>query len=96
MAVMEGYGVGLVDDFRKLMVEMLGEAQKIKKTITVEPPLNKSDLAESFERVLSVFPPSNSVEFKKHIIETAVREIFYNLLVSGSSVRADEHISDLP
>lgn len=93
---MAGHGVGAVDEFGKLMEEMLEKAHEIKRTDTVDPPLNKSDLADYFERLPSIFPPSSSTDFKKHVIETAVRPIFYNLLVSSSSVRANECISDLP
>ncbi len=65
-----------------LLDEMLEAASIIKQTSTIEPPLNKSDLAEFFERVPSIFPPTSSPESKKHIVETAAQEIFNNLLVS--------------
>jgi THO complex subunit 1 len=96
MTTMSGQDVGAVDEFGKLVEEMLEKAQEIKQTDAVDTPLNKSDLAESFERISSIFPPPSSTEYKKHIIETAVRPIFYNLLVSSSSVRANECISDFP
>ncbi|KAF8865868.1 hypothetical protein BDZ45DRAFT_611620 [Acephala macrosclerotiorum] len=65
---MEGHDVQAVDRFRGLMEEML----------------DKTDLAESFERVLSIFPSTTSADFKKHVIETAIRPIFYNLLATTS------------
>ena len=87
---MASYGVEAVDEFSKLMEEMLDKAQEIKQTDAMDPPLNKTDLAESFERILSIFPPTMSADSKKHAIETAVRPIFYNLLVRFTSVRTNE------
>lgn len=93
---MEGHDVQVVDRFRGLMEEMLEKAHEVKQTDTIDPPLNKTDLAESFERVLSIFPSTTSADFKKHVIETAIRPIFYNLLVRSKSGRTNEYISDLP
>lgn len=90
MEIMAGHGVEAVDGFGRLMEEMLEKAHEIKQTDTVDPPLNKSDLRESFEQILSIFPSAISTDFKKHVIETAVRPIFYNLLVRSASVRAKE------
>lgn len=84
---MGGHGVQAVEDFGQLLEEMLGVASTVKRTSTIEPQLNKSDLAEWFERVPSVLPTS-SPESRKHIIETAARDAFNNLLVSHTSVRA--------
>ena len=41
-------------------------------------------------------PPSPLAESRKHIIEAAVRDAFNNILVSHTSVRVPEHISDVP
>ncbi|KUJ19932.1 uncharacterized protein LY89DRAFT_611898 [Mollisia scopiformis] len=84
MATMAGHGVEAVDEFGSLMEEMLDKAQEVKQTDTVDPPLNKSDLADSFEEILSIFSPTTSADFKKHVIETAIRPIFYNLLATTS------------
>jgi THO complex subunit 1 len=84
---MAGHGVQAVEDFGRLLEEMLGAASAIKRMSTIEPPLNKADLAELFERVPSVLPAS-SPESRKHIIETAARDAFNNLLVSRTSERA--------
>jgi hypothetical protein len=79
---MASYGVQAVEEFGQLLDQMLKAALVIKQTSTIEPPLNKSDLAEFFERVPSIFPPTSSPESKKHVIETAARDAFNNLLVS--------------
>lgn len=97
IGAMAGYGVPAVGDVGGLLMEMLERAQVVKQTTTVEPPLHKSDIAELFLRFESKFPEGSSSESKKHIIETAVRDIFNNLLVShGSPTRAMEHTSDDP
>jgi THO complex subunit 1 len=85
---MAGHGVQPVEDFGRLLEEMLEAASFIKRTNTIEPPLNKTDLAELFEQVPLVFSPTSSLESRKHIIETAARDAFNNLLVSRISVRA--------
>jgi THO complex subunit 1 len=79
---MASYGVQAVEEFGQLLDQMLKAALVVKQTSTIEPPLNKSDLAEFFERVPSIFPPTSSPESKKHVIETAARDAFNNLLVS--------------
>jgi THO complex subunit 1 len=84
---MAGHGVQAVEDFGQLLEEMLRVASAIKRTSTIEPPLNKSDFAELFERVPSVLPAS-SPESSKHVIDAAARDAFNNLLVSRTSVRA--------
>ncbi len=94
---MAGYGVQAVGDFGVLLQEMLERAQVVKQTNTVEPSLHKSDLADLFERVNSIFPTGSSSDSKKHVIETAVQDLFNNLLVSRAApARAMEHTSDGP
>jgi THO complex subunit 1 len=79
---MAGYGVPVVGEAGVILQEMLEQAQTVKQTHTIEPPLHKSDLAELFERVDSAFAGLHFPESKKHILDTAVRDIFNNLLVS--------------
>jgi THO complex subunit 1 len=93
---MAAHGMQAVEDFGKLLQEMLERAQLVKQTNTIEPPLNKSDLPELWDQLEFIFPSLVSQESKKHIIEAAVRDVFNNLLVSHTSVRAQEHISDVP
>ena len=93
---MAGHGVQAVEDFGRLLQEMLERAREVKHTNTVEPPLNKSDLDELFERVDETFLSTTSLDSKKHAIETAVRDTFNNLLVSSAFVRTQDYVSDIP
>lgn len=86
MAVtMVEHGVDAVYAFGGILEEMLEQAESIKQTSTVDPPLNKSDIEDFLEQVESMFGSLKSVEQKKRsqyaIIETAVRNAFNNLLV---------------
>jgi THO complex subunit 1 len=76
------YGVPAVGEMNAMLEAMLEQAQTVKQTHTIEPPLHKSDLSELYDQVAGT-PSSDS---KKHIIDTAVRDIFNNLLVSRSSL----------
>jgi hypothetical protein len=88
---MAGHAVQAVDAFGELLVEMLHRAEEIKQTPTVEPPLNKSDLANILDRVESSFFSSvETLELRKRshaAIDIAIREKFNDLLVSFSPVR---------
>ena len=83
---MAGHGVQGVDDFSKLLLELLGRAQAVKNSSTVEPPVNKSDLGDLSERVEEEFFSSATtpeLRKRKHaVIETSVRETFNSILVS--------------
>lgn len=79
---MAGYGVPAVGDVGVVLEEMLARALVVKETHTIEPPLHKSDLAELFPRLQSVFAEVPSSDSRKHVIETAVRDTFNKLLVS--------------
>jgi hypothetical protein len=85
-ASMAGHGVQGVDEFKKLLQEMLERAEMVKESRTVDPPVTKSDLRELFERVEDEFFSSATtpeLRKRKHaVIETAVRETFNSILVS--------------
>ncbi|ESZ93055.1 hypothetical protein SBOR_6576 [Sclerotinia borealis F-4128] len=85
---MEGHGLPMVDAFEQLLLEMLQQADSVKQTHTIESPLNKTDLANTYERIDRIFSEVASLESKKRsqyaIIETAVRDTFNNLLASIS------------
>ncbi|TVY83925.1 Guanylate kinase [Lachnellula suecica] len=86
---MAGHAVQAVDDFGGLLQDVLQRAEQQKQTDTVEPPLNKSDFADLFERVDSIFLSTAATpEIKKRsqwaVIETAVRDTFNNLLATSS------------
>lgn len=74
------------DECTQLLLEMLERAEEVKQTNTVEPPLNKSDLGDLFERVETVFFSSAAtLELRKRVhavIEAIVRSIFNKLLSS--------------
>ncbi|TAQ86778.1 hypothetical protein B7494_g4892 [Chlorociboria aeruginascens] len=83
---MAGHGVQAVVAFGELLSSMLQNAEMVKKTSTVEPPLSKSDIGKSFAQLAEIFSFSVSPELKKRnqyaVIETAVRDEFNNLLAS--------------
>ena len=85
-ASMAGHGVLGVDEFKKLLLEMLQRAETVKQSSAVEPPLNKSDPHDLFERVEGeFFSSAATLELRKRkhaVIETAVRETFNSILVS--------------
>lgn len=93
---MAGHAVQAVDDFRGLLREMLQRAEQRKETNTVDLPLSKSDFTDLFERSEPIFPSTAPLEAKKRsqyaVIETAVRDTFNNLLVSGASARTSKGI----
>lgn len=83
---MGSHHVAAVDGFGQLLAEMLTTAAHVKeKTTTVDQPLNKSDLGGLFSKIDTVFTSTSSPEVKKRaqyaIIETAVFEVFSDLLV---------------
>ncbi|TVY56122.1 Uncharacterized protein LCER1_G002060 [Lachnellula cervina] len=89
---MAGHAVQTVDEFGGLLWEMLQRAEQQKQTDTVEPPLNKSDFTDLFERVKPIFLSTATSEVKLEVkkrsqcavIETAVRDTFNSLLASAS------------
>jgi DNA-directed RNA polymerase subunit L len=58
---MADYGVQAVAQFGELLQQMLRKADEVKPTYTIEPPIDKSDLRDIFERVNVVFPPPDVV-----------------------------------
>ncbi|KAJ8068779.1 hypothetical protein OCU04_002475 [Sclerotinia nivalis] len=87
-ASMEGHGLPMVDSFAQLLLEMLQQAELVKETHTIESPLTKTELANTYERIDQIFSEAASIESKKRsqyaVIETAVRDTFNNLLASIS------------
>ncbi|EKD17871.1 uncharacterized protein L3040_004409 [Drepanopeziza brunnea f. sp. 'multigermtubi'] len=85
--------IQMVEDFGKLLDKILARALEIKPTSTIEPPLNKSDFAELFAQIDSVFPSTTSLESKKHAIETAARESFNNLLACTTTIDSPSFVN---
>ncbi|KAG9235274.1 THO complex subunit 1 transcription elongation factor-domain-containing protein [Amylocarpus encephaloides] len=92
---MEGHGVQAVCDFDELLQEMLQKAREVKPTNTVEPPLNKPDLGDLFNRINTLFASLPTPEVKKRsqyaIIETAARDAYYHFL-ANTTIDAPEFV----
>jgi hypothetical protein len=80
--------VPAVQAFQGLLQEMLDKARAAKQTDTIEPPLTRADLSQLLQRVESIEQFSTSLEanksFRYAVIETAIRGVFNELLVSDS------------
>jgi hypothetical protein len=85
---MAGHAVEAVEVFHGLLQEMLDKARASKQTDTIEPPLARSDLTELLRRVESIEHLSTLAEanksFRYAVIETAIRSVFNDMLVSDS------------
>ncbi len=79
------HDVEAVELFGKLLSDLLERAQSKKDMDTIEPPLIKHDFADLLQQLRSIDQFSKTIESKKSIqyavIETAVRDVFYGLLV---------------
>lgn len=75
-----------MDTFGEILEELLRKAEIVKQANTVEPPLNKPDLADLLERLeATLFGSVDSTDQRKRVhavIETVVRDKFNSLLVS--------------
>ncbi|KAG9243786.1 guanylate kinase [Calycina marina] len=85
MAIAMGdHGVQAVRVFKELLEEMMGRAQAVKKTDSVEPALNKPDIADLVEKLeLKIYGHAKMTDQRKSgyaIVETAFRDRFYDLL----------------
>lgn len=88
----DSYGVPAVTTFASLLEELLSHAQTVKSSATIEPPLEKSDFDQLPSRLSEIFPgldPNKAVQNadlrrteKYAVIETAVRALFSDLIVS--------------
>jgi hypothetical protein len=77
--------LGEVERFRELLSTLLHEAQIVKQTDTIEPPLNKSEFGDIQKRIHSINGWSEASATKTTlqfgVIETTVRYVFNELLV---------------
>ncbi len=90
----EDYGVPAVAAFTTLLESLLERAQVLKPTGAIEPALVRADLDDLQGRMLSAFAdvevrPADGAEGRKKtrqyaIIETAVRAVFSDLIVSAA------------
>jgi hypothetical protein len=58
---MADYGLPIVVQFGELLQQMLRNADEAKPTDSIEPPIGKPDLGDTFERINDVFPPSETL-----------------------------------
>jgi len=85
---MASHAVEAVEVFHGLLQEMLFKARASKQTDKIEPPLARADLSQLVQRVDSIEHFSTPLEanksFRYAVIETAIRSVFNDLLVSDS------------
>lgn len=93
---MARHAVEAVEVFHGLLLEMLEKARDSKQTNAIEPPLARADLIQLLQRVDSIERFSTSQDANKSyryaVIETAIRSVFNNLLVSDSPNLEDDPI----
>ena len=74
-----------------LLGEMLAQASEVKRTNGIEPPILKADIEEGFRRLQELPNFVERRDAKKStryaVIETAVREVFIDLLVRIPTTR---------
>ena len=76
--------VRAVKVYRKLVQDLLDKAAEAKNSATIDPPLTEEDLEDTISHILSnENSPLNdqSPQAQYAAVETAFREIFYDLLV---------------
>ena len=80
------HGIPAVEEFGRLLIRLLDEAEGIKATTSIEPPLASSDFEDLKSQVAAIFNkfPSYESSLQNAIIETAFRDIFGQLIVSLS------------
>lgn len=68
-----------------LLGDMLAQANEVKRTNGIEPPILKADIEEEFRRLQEIPSFAEGRDSKKStryaVIETAVRDTFIDLLV---------------
>jgi hypothetical protein len=93
---MAGHAGETVEVFQELLQEMLEKARTTKQADKIEPALSRPDLNDLLQRVVSIEPFSTPLETNKAVryalIETAVRGVFNEHLVSASPSLEDEPI----
>ncbi|KAK0711543.1 THO complex subunit 1 transcription elongation factor-domain-containing protein [Lasiosphaeris hirsuta] len=92
-ATMDSHGINAVAAFGGFLEDLLSRAESVKRTASIEPPLDKSDFADlqgQLAKVLSsaLSPVEDTADARKTqrfaVIETAVRDTFSNLIATIS------------
>ena len=80
------HGIPAIEEVSRLLIQLLEDAEGIKVTNSIEPPLASSDFEDLKSQVAAIFNrfPSYESGLQNAIIETAVRDIFGQLIVSLS------------
>ncbi|KAI4159396.1 MAG: hypothetical protein L6R39_000374 [Caloplaca ligustica] len=83
---MSSAGVGSVDTFTECLTELLNRSKRIKPSGEIEPALTSTSFDGHVERITKRVEHGTSVNTQDHYaaLETACRNIFYNLLASTS------------
>lgn len=81
---MAGPVIPLSEALAGRLQELLQRARNIKKSTSIEPPLQVSELVSDGEDVLP--PISGDRDVHMNAIETAAKSIFYNKLVGPEPV----------
>ncbi|KAH6604012.1 nuclear matrix [Trichoderma cornu-damae] len=100
----ENPGVSAVNEFGRLLAELLDEASTAKETTTIEPPLAKSDFVNLHDRVFSSLarskaagtessaPPDLLRSRQFALVETAARD-FFSKLIATTSIDSPEFVN---
>jgi hypothetical protein len=94
-ATIDSHGVSGVAAAAAFLDTLLERAESVKRTASIEPPLEKSDFDDLRQQLSDALgyelPPDESADSKRTqrfaVIETAVRDTFESLIVSRRSVR---------
>lgn len=89
-AIVDDHGISGVAAAGAFLNNLLARAESVKKTTSIEPPLEKSDLGDLEQQLSDALgyeaTADESADPKKiqrfALIETAARDIFKNLIVS--------------
>ncbi|KAK2863710.1 hypothetical protein FQN49_004073, partial [Arthroderma sp. PD_2] len=84
---MVGEDVRAVKVYRNVIHSLLEKAGKVKETPSIEPPLTEASLGDVIKHVLAGDDSAireNSLQTRYAAVETAFREIFYDLLATTS------------
>ena len=83
---MSSYDIALVADYTSTIQELLCDARDINRQATKEQSLRLHELQEGIEKIYSIKESYNPANSQAHFaaIETAFRNIFYELLASRS------------
>ncbi|KAK3357186.1 THO complex subunit 1 transcription elongation factor-domain-containing protein [Lasiosphaeria hispida] len=92
-AAMDSHGIAAVTAFGGFLQDLLSRAESVKRTASIEPPLDKSDFADLQKQLTKVLssalsPVEDTADARKTqrfaVIETAVRDTFSNLIATIS------------